>query len=537
MEAQRSLLDGILYPHWASGPNFGAGEPRFVFYPPLTWFTGALLGMIFPWHVVSIVLIYLLLAGAGLATRALARQLLADEPATLAGCSSIFLGNMLTDAYMRSDYAELAGGFWIPLLLRLQLRECPPSATPLQHTLAGAAPSALVIAGIWLTNGPLAIMAVYLLAATVLVLAIAQRSWLPIARTALSATLGSTLAGVYLVPAIWERGWANLTAATSQREYIVQNGWLFHRHLDPSWNLYDTTLEIHSWVAVMMFSLAAASVILAWKRGKLRTDRARWAVLALVPFAVLLMQLPVSDLLWRWLPELRLLQFPWRWLIMMNSPLAIFFATAVWVKPRRGRIPILGACALLFFFISGGVWGVCFQDCRNIDAAILSTEQINGIRGKPEYAPPGIRHPLVELGTAANCVVTNLADFSGDQQFDRNPADVGSGGACQGSFSQMRNLPEQKIFMGEASQAGYLILRLRAYPAWRVTVNSRPVATAREETYGFMAVPLHPGPTMVAVEWVTTPDVWMGRLVSLLALALLTALCVFERRQLRPRLS
>ncbi len=135
IEAQRSILDGVLYPHWASGPNFGAGEPRFVFYPPLTWMTGAFLGLVVPWRAVSIVLLYLLFAATGLANRALARQMLGNGPATLAGCASIFIGNILVDGYLRGDYGELAGGFWIPLLLMFQLRRSVPSGTIL-HTFA-----------------------------------------------------------------------------------------------------------------------------------------------------------------------------------------------------------------------------------------------------------------------------------------------------------------------------------------------------------------------------------------------------------------
>jgi uncharacterized membrane protein len=49
MEAAQQWRDGILYPHWVASANYGAGEPRFVFYPPFSWTLGAFLGTIFPW--------------------------------------------------------------------------------------------------------------------------------------------------------------------------------------------------------------------------------------------------------------------------------------------------------------------------------------------------------------------------------------------------------------------------------------------------------------------------------------------------------
>ena len=118
-----SWRHGILYPHWAPSANFGAGEPRFVFYPPLTWMLGAALGLLLPWQFVPAALSFLLLAATGLATRAIARQMLTDGAATLAGCAAIFSGYALFTAYERAAFGELAGGCWIPLLLLYALHE------------------------------------------------------------------------------------------------------------------------------------------------------------------------------------------------------------------------------------------------------------------------------------------------------------------------------------------------------------------------------------------------------------------------------
>ena len=228
IDAQSSLLHGHPYPNWASSPDFGAGEPRFVFYPPLSWMAGALFGLVLPWNGVLLFLDVLLLAATGLATRVLAREILDDNAATFAGCASIFLGCGIFNIYQRCNYAELSGGFWIPLMLLFQLRRHSPDGQFWKLVREGSTlPLAFVIAGIWLSDGPLGIMALYLLITIALVSTVIEKSWEPVVRATVASILGLGLSSFYLVPAIWERKWANIQDAITEHEYLIENNWLF----------------------------------------------------------------------------------------------------------------------------------------------------------------------------------------------------------------------------------------------------------------------------------------------------------------------
>jgi len=84
-DVQQSWQHGIAIPHWMQSVNYGAGEPRFMFYPPLTWMLGAALGSVLPWSLVPVAMIFLFLVVTGFAVRALALEVLPDAAATLAG--------------------------------------------------------------------------------------------------------------------------------------------------------------------------------------------------------------------------------------------------------------------------------------------------------------------------------------------------------------------------------------------------------------------------------------------------------------------
>ncbi|HEV2484666.1 MAG TPA: 6-pyruvoyl-tetrahydropterin synthase-related protein [Terracidiphilus sp.] len=601
-DALNAWRHGLLYPHWTPSANYGAGEPRFVFYSPLTWMLGAALGAVLPWTLVAVALTFLLLAGTGLATRVLARQVLGEGAATLAGCAALFSGYALFTAYERSAFAELAGGFWIPLVLLYAIRKGtasgpvswaskelgipreiggkqasgakapndfagfmrglkPPSPSGLSSSavrltrnawrgaLDGSiAPLAVAVAGAWLSNPTVGLMACYLLAAVALVLVLLDRSWAPVLRASAGALLGMGLAAIYLVPATWEQRWVDIHQVTEDPGQTLENNWLFAIHADPALQPHDLVLHTVSMIVVIMIAVTLGGLLVSWLRGRLPGHRRWWIPLSLIPAAVLFLQFPFSRPLWNLLPDLRFLQFPWRWLVVLEAPMAIFVAAAVWpresVRPWR-RVAVASTCIAVFLGMTVFAGKVLYQSCEDEDAVpgMLDTYRSGqGFIGTNEYEPLGADNSLLATDLPQACLVNDPETVLGKatETPDSPPAWDAAQESCEATFASavqlVRARPEHLRIVAATAHPGYMVLRLRRYPAWQVKVNGLAVASLPRRADGLIAVPVPQGRVDLTVDWTTTPDVILARWLSGLSVLMFAGLCWIERKRSRTRL-
>ena len=563
LNAQHSWLHGIAYPHWAASPNFGAGEARFVFYPPLTWMLGAALGLALPWTLVPVVLTFLLLAATGLAVRRLAREYLPKAAATLAGCAAIFSSYTLFSTYFRTAFAELAGGFFIPLLLLYSMRDRNSDDGVLRRALDGSTlPLTLVIAGCWLSDAPVGVMASYLLGAVALAAAVSAQAWFAVVRATVAYVLGVALTGFYLIPAAWEQRWIDIQQATGVQGdpgLMIENNWLFPHHASPPLSARDQAMHLISPVAAWMITVAALSLLTLWARGRLalrkraglfvatKTNEAAqmlsrrvWIILACIPVAVLFLLLPISLPVWNVLPKMRFLQFPWRWLLAVEAPMALFFAAAIAPRlgARRRQWTVIAALCTVFFAASA-VFAAThfFRDDQEYDdlATILTRyESGPGFIGTDEYAPPGADNSTVAMGLPDACLASDF-DTELGVAADANSAPQWSADqhSCMATAAFAWRDPEHMRVTTTAANAGFVILRLRSYPAWQITLNGQRVTDLPARVDGLISIPVTQGPVDLAVDWKATPDVHVGRWVSALGLLGLIGLAVVEHRHRR----
>ncbi len=515
LDAAGQWKQGIIFPRWTEWGNFGFGEPRFIFYPPLSWLFGAFLGTILPWSLVSAVFIGCVQTFAGLSAYALFRRLADLRFAALFG-AACFAANpySLLIIYLRSDFAELLAIAIFPLLMLATLRMLGMLSGEGRGKLPNIVLFSIPFCAIWLSNAPAGVIASYSVAFLFLLAAVRQRSFVPLANGGAGIALGFCLAAFYLIPAIYEQRWVQISAALSGGLTPADN-FLYAKTSDAE---HDAFNRIASHIAVVLIFWMVCAALAAW-HGSSRTSMSNLksdSLLAMVGLSATAIALlfPFTSILWRYLPELRFVQFPWRWMSVIALCAVIF--TTVTARGSLRWVWLLFA-ALMFassahYMVKHAWWDT--EDMPTLQAAL---QDGTGFEGTDEYDPAGddrsdlpqkearayiLRHASGPLAQNESNVVVEKwnAEHRAVRIVSKNPANV--------------------------------VLRLLNYPAWRVAVNGAAVTPSHPKGTEEMIVPVPAGESEVRIDFTRTADRALGGWISIASLISSLSILVWKRRWL-----
>jgi hypothetical protein len=515
MEVARAWHNGIAYPHWVQDANFGAGEPRLIFYPPASWLLGGLLGTISGWHAAPVLFVLLALLGAGASMYMLAREWASPVGASFAACLYIANPYAMFVAYERSALGELLAAAWFPLMVLFALRTRP-----------SIAPLGLSVAALWLTNSPAAVMGSYLLAVLALGMWIVEGRLWPALRAFGGIALGLGLAALYIIPAAFEQRWVQIDRAIIPG-MRVEDSFLFAHTKNA---FHDQVLWTASWIFIAEVAVASIAAYLAWR--KRSGGRPRMVLTALLPI-LLLLQLPASYLIWKHAPHLKFLQFPWRWTLALSVVTCLLAGLAV--KKINRSTAVLTGLLIAAMAIGGGL--LFFEPCDDEDAVVAQIagfRQGQGTQGTDEYTPVGADNSAVQQHLPLVRVLSAAQDDTADSSKGDNPDwKAGAAGSVAATVTVKQWNAEHWRVSLVTPERGYAVLRLMDYPSWRVTVDDKPVQGRPIRDDGLMTVPVTAGNHVVEVQWAATRDVVAGRLVSSISLLALAIVGMLERRKRR----
>ena len=529
MDVLSQWKHGIAYPRWAGLAHWGYGEPRFLFYPPVSWVLGAALGAVLPWKAVPGAYCWIVLTLAGASMYRLAREWLRPADAFFAAAFYALNPYHLLIVYWRSAYAELLAAVLLPAVLlslwQLNKSQENPAFSTGRFEEDGVRQShdfvrstlflSLTLAAAWLTNLPAALMIHYSVAGLALTFAIRSAArgrsrtsevWRPLLGTAAAIVLGAGLASFYLLPAIYEQPWINVDEVLSQG-VRPQDNFLFTTLADADHNRFNLLVSVVALaeVVVLIFAIVHSrrrrtdgpeAALAGSISGSAGTLGARpWTWLTAWGTASAVVMFSITNLFWQHLPKFRFVQLPFRWLLCMNAALAVLLAMATkhWIS-RLLTFTALVATLMIAGRLTQPPWWDTAADIREMGDFMATGA---GYEGTDEYVP---------IGADASELNKNLPLTSGD-----------SGSPVQSRIISWE--PQKKHFAVYAKAPQNIIVRLFNYPAWETVVNGQETTTGKTETTGLMVIPVGAGQNDIYLYFKRTTDRMIGDVVSLISLA------------------
>ncbi len=491
----QSFAEGDWLPRWAGLLDGGRGDALFTFYPPLCYLVSAVLAKLFGLTVLgsikAVTFLSLLIAQAS--AYWLGREFFSRRLSLI-----VSLGFVLLPAYslICLHRAFLANAFALSFM---------PLALVGAHRLlggerirSGLAIFAVSLSAIILTHS----ITTYLCGLTIGLMAAAwlpRVGWRGLARLAGAGTVTFLLTAFFLWPQMVEADWVQLKLQIVQQDY--RNYFLFARPYDVGQyrERWAGVNDFTSYLTVAQTGAALLFALLCWPaRRRDRLSPLVWFGAMLAGFG-LLISLPLSDLLWRYLPGLKFVQFHWRFQPFVALGCALLAGVAVECWPRMAKRPrMLLAAGLTWVLLTCAVF--TFMTAR-LDDKVMTRQLVASSLSGHDVAAISIEEgkrlqnedDLKYLPYTANQVYFRPPG----SDFMLHPPATKPGGAMmlngEGRIETKKLSVEHREFLIEDDAGGQARIETYKHPNWTVRLDGREIQTKAEAGTGLILADLPAG--------------------------------------------
>ena len=453
-----SISSGQLYPGWLAESNYGYGDPSFRFYPPALYYLLSLArALAGNWYVGTLLTLTLLSTLAGLGMYFWARTILSESSAFWAAVLYALAPYHVNQLYQAFLLAEFAGAAVLPFAFAFLERVCRRGR---YRDVAGLAASYALLV---LTHLPLAVIGSLVLGLYGC-LRIERKRWRESLHLLItSVVLGLAASAVYWTKMVTEIKWIGVNSVNPDHSVDYGQNFLFSTLSPDNLNVWWTNI-----LAVLTFLLFVPALAFFSRRIRAAVNFGKLVPTISLALTALVMALPLSRVLWKILPVLQQVQFPWRWLAVFSMAGSLVTAATVplwlenkmqWARPLR--LLVLGSVLVSVTFTLAHIMREAeYKNREQFERALQS------VRGTPSvnYWIP------VWASTAPRAM--------------RDEVEAGSRVVAVNNWA-----PEHRQFAVSAGNAIEARVRTFYYPHWVATSEGRVLPT-RPDSDGALLISL-----------------------------------------------
>lgn len=502
VEFHQNIMHGIFLPRWAPDLSSGAGQPLFLFNPPMFYYLAEiwkLLGFDFVWSINLACVLIVLASAAGMFL--LGWLYFGDLGGWLAAAAYVYAPYFAVNLYVRSALAEYAA---FPFFaFALYGFGAYAKHRRMGHLLTGAAG----FAGVLLCHNAAALLFAPLLAGFILFGAYLERSWSILRREVYALFLALGLSAFVWLPALAMNQDVQVRTLLRQGYALYANHFVYlHQLFASPWGYglsvpgdQDGMSFSLGWSHLLLIAIAALAL---WR---LKLDR-RWLCFFAFSGAILcVMILPIAQPIWDRVLLLQYLAFPWRWL----GPIAVCVAMSVAsiapaiasLERSQRRWAMAGVMVLLIVPNLSHLHPQRFED---VDLSFWTPQQIAARR--LESTTWGEYRPRWML---------NWPDYNS------SGAQVISGTAA---IVKGEETPVRWSGLINASSPSTVQVWRAYFPGWQLRIDGTLAALGLDAATGLIRFQIPAGEHQVTLAWRRTGFLWISDLISILALFIFAGL-------------